>query len=310
MAFLKYIALIATTFSLARSQEQANPTVTLNNGVQMPLLALGVWQYDNATAEDAVTKALKVGFTHIDTAWNYLNQQGVGKALKGRDRKSYFLTTKTPPCHSSLSPEDCYTITSQQLEYDLKALQLEYVDLVLIHGSTGSSSSPCNEAACDLDYAQWQAYEKFYADGKARAIGVSNYCVSCLKCLLSKAKVQPTVNQIQFHVGMGPDENTQDLLKFDAANKIFSQAYSPLGNGQLISDPTLKSIARKYNKSAAQVALKWITSQGLPLATKADDVDYIKEDFDLFSWNLTQSDMSELNSKNTPASKPSWSCSA
>jgi len=239
---------------------------------------------------------------------NYFNQQGVGRALSQYDRESYFLTTKTPPCAAGTTPDACYNTTKAQLAYDLNALQVDHVDLVLIHGSSGDHNAACAANACDLDYAQWRAYEAFYRAGKVKAIGLSNYCVSCLECLLNKATIAPTVNQVQLHVGMGPDPNTQALLKMNKENKIVIQAYSPLGDGKLISDPDLQSIGKKYGKSSAQVALKWIVSQGLPVATKSDSVAYLQQDFDLFSWNLTVADMTSLNSKAGPVDRPSWSC--
>lgn len=214
---MKFLAAATTAaaVSVAATSVSAklpSPTVTLNNGVKMPLVALGVWQYDNATAKDAITKGLSIGYTHIDTAYDYDNQQGVGEALKDVPRDSFFLTTKTPPCRK-ITPADCYNATMEQLEYDLEALQMDHVDLVLIHGSSGNPSSACDQTACDKDYAQWRAYEDFYANGKAKAIGVSNFCVSCMECLYSKPlKVAPAVNQFQLHVGMGSDPTTQELI--------------------------------------------------------------------------------------------------
>jgi len=275
---MKFTAPLLLAAGAATASAAVNPTVTLNNGVEMPLVALGVWQYDNATAADAIAKGLKVGFTHIDTAYNYYNQQGVGQALAKFPRDSFFLTTKTPPCTKGTSESDCYAQTKEQLAYDLTALQMDHVDLVLIHGTSGDFDSACDADACALDYAQWRAYEEFYADGKARAIGVSNYCVSCLDCLYSKnLTVKPAVNQVQYHVGMGQDANTQKLLTDCTSYDVVPQAYSPLGNGKLISDADLVKIGANYNKTAAQVALKWIVSQGFPLATKADNVEYLEE---------------------------------
>lgn len=303
--------LTASSLALAASIKSGplNPTVKLNNGVEMPMVALGVWQYDNATAEDAIQKALSVGFTHIDTAYNYYNQQGVGKALAGKPRDSFFLTTKTPPCEKGTSVEDCHSQTQEQLNYDLSALQMDYVDLVLVHGTSGDRDSACDADACELDYAQWQAYEEFYAQNKTRAIGVSNYCTSCLECLMSKdLKVKPTVNQIQLHVGMGTQPITQNLLKENEKFDIIPQAYSPLGNGMLITDEVLNAMAKKYNVTAAQIALKWIVKQNFPLATKADSTEYLTEDFDLFTWDIKDEDMATLSSKASPSSRPSWSC--
>jgi diketogulonate reductase-like aldo/keto reductase len=177
--------------------------IKLNNGVMMPQMAAGTWQYDNATAQSAVTLALdKAGFTHIDTAENYYNQIGVGKALAGRDRSSYFLTTKTVPCDKSVigTPGACFKQTLADVETDLKLLGVDYVDLILLHGparaKAGYGKGTCDPVACASDAEQWAAYEQIYKAGKAKAIGVSNYCQSCLDSLLSNATVVPAVNQV------------------------------------------------------------------------------------------------------------------
>jgi hypothetical protein len=157
-------------------------------------------------------------------AYNYHNQQGVGEALAGVNRSTFFITTKTPPCFQGTPLDVCYNQTKEQLAYDLTALGMDHVDLILIHGTNGDFNNKCDQAACDLDYAQWRAYEEFFAAGSAKAIGVSNFCVSCLQCLYSQPlKVKPAVNQIELHVGMGPDPTTQALLAECKANDLVAQ---------------------------------------------------------------------------------------
>eukprot|EP00935_MAST-01C_sp_MAST-1C-sp1_P002049 g2049.t1 len=275
----------------------------------MPLVALGTWQYDNATAAEAIKLALPLGFTHIDTAESYFNQIGVGQALAGVDRKSYFLTTKTFPCRNE-TEEACYNQTMSDFELDLKDLGVDYVDLILLHGASHRGKGSCDAAACTKDLGQWKAYQDMYKQGKAKAIGVSNYCISCFDCLLGQPGVDvvPAVNQIQFHVGMGDDPDA--LLSYCAKKGIVVQAYSPLGNGKLIADADLATIGKAHGKSSAQVALKWIIDKGLPLATKANTTEYLKEDIDLFSWNLTTSERATLSAKTSPVGTPSWACTA
>ena len=290
----------------------ASPCLTLNNGVMMPQISAGTWLYNDTVAADSIHKALAAGFTHIDTAENYYNQVGCGKALAKYPRDSYFLTTKTKPCGEETEAA-CEAQATKEFEADLAALGVEYVDLILLHGaSSAGHSSMCNKDACTKDLGQWKAYEKLYKAGKAKAIGVSNYCVSCFECLIGQpgVTVVPAVNQIQYHVGMGADP--EGLLSYCKKHDIVVQAYSPLGTGKLISDPQLKKIGSGLAtpKSSAQVALKWVQQQGYAVCTKADNAKYLAEDIDIVAWNLTVSDMSTLTAATSPGGKPSWACTS
>jgi len=291
--------------------------ITLNNGVVMPQLAAGTWQYDNATAGDSISKAYSAGFTHFDTAEDYDNQVGVGKELKalfasGVKRSDVFITTKTVPCHSGqLSTEECKKQTLNDIKLDLAQLGLDYVDLILHHGPStrgSGSSASCNAKACAADKGSWSALETAYHQKLTRAIGVSNYCQSCFECLLSSATVVPAVNQIALHVGMGDDP--AGLVSYTASKNILVQAYSPLGDGKLPGAEDLAAIGAHYKKSAAQVALKWIVDKGLAVVTKADSAKYLSQDFDMWSWNLTAADATALsqNRKYPSSFGPSWAC--
>eukprot|EP00937_MAST-01D_sp_MAST-1D-sp2_P007434 g7434.t1 len=293
----------------AASAAPANPLLKLNNGVEMPQLALGTWQYDNATAGDAIAKGIAAGFTHIDTAENYNNQVGVGKALAKYPRSSFFLTTKTLPCECDAvaNPGCCKAQTQSDFEGDLEQLGVDYVDLILLHGASHRGAGKCDAKACAADAEQWQVYEDMYKKGKAKAIGVSNYCQSCFECLLGTATVVPAVNQIQVHVGMGDDPS--GLLSYCAKKGIIVQAYSPLGDGKLIADTDLAAVGKAHGKSGAQVALKWLVDKGLAVVTKADTSQYLTEDIDLFSWNLTATETASLSSNAKYPSDPSWACS-
>ena len=267
---------------------------------------------DNDTvAADSINKALAAGFTHIDTAESYKNQKGCGDELKKYPRDSYFLTTKTFPCQAATEAE-CQAQATKDFLGDLEALGMDYVDLILLHGASHHGAGKCEAAACAKDLGQWKAYQELYKQGKAKAIGVSNYCISCFDCLLGQpgVTVVPAVNQIQYHVGMGSDP--EGLISYCKAHGSVVQAYSPLGTGKLISDPLLKSVgaAQSPPKTSAQVALKWIVQQGYAVATKADTVEYLKEDIDVISWNLTATLMSSLTAASSPSGSPSWACSA
>merc|ERR1712063_27560 len=191
---------------------------------------------------------------HIDTAHNYNNQAGVGKALSQLDRASYFLTTKVMSVNS-----DAYAGTMKLLEEDLTLLGLDSVDMMLLHSPARS---------CSAIQEQWRAMEDFYAAGKARAIGVSNYCQSSFDCLSQTWKVKPALNQIEVHVGMGPDPKS--LISYAKSFGIQSQAYSPLGDGssELISGSLVTGIGKAHNMSGAQVAMRWLIEHDVPLATK------------------------------------------
>jgi diketogulonate reductase-like aldo/keto reductase len=283
----------------------------LNNGVMLPQIALGVWQYDNDTAKNAIALAFQAGFTQIDTAEMYGNQVGTGEAIKtllrgGMRRSDIFVTTKTLPCKLS-TPDECYAQTLKDFEGDLTALDLDHVDLILLHApSTGVHSGPCDDAACAINAAQWAAYTQMYKKGKARAIGVSNYCQSCIECLAKNSSIVPAVNQIQVHVGMGPDP--AGLVSYGRSKGIITQAYSPLGNGKLPGDATLATIGKKYDKSGAQVALKWIVSKGMAVSTKAKSAAYLAEDVDLFSWDLSPADQKTLDESTQYPGNPCWAC--
>ena len=251
------------------------------------------------------------GYVHIDTAESYKNQWGVGKALASKPRDSFFLTSKTLPCTAD-SEEACYNQTMSDFAGDLKALKVDYVDLMLLHGPAHRGKGSCDAGACEKDRGQWKAYQEMYKQGKAKAIGVSNYCVSCFDCLLGQpgVTVVPAVNQVAFHVGMGDDP--EKLVSFCKSKGVVVQAYSPLGDGKLIGDAGLDAIGKAHGKTGPQVALRWIVQKGIPLATKANETEFLKEDIDVFDWSLSDAEMSTLSARTSPGSPfgPSWACSA
>jgi len=271
------------------------PNVKLNNGIEMPMISIGTWQLSSSVAETAVKSALKVGFNHIDTANDYNNQVGVGKALKGVDRKSYFLTTKVPPGSAS--------DTKRSLQANLDQLGVEYVDLVLVH-----YPPPWN--ACASMQAQWKAMEDFYKAGKAKAIGVSNYCISSLKCLEKIQTVVPAVNQVKYHIGEGPDP--AGLKSYGDSKGIVTQAYSPLGDGtsELITGELVTGIGKAHNMTGAQVSLRWIYENGVPLTTKTTKESHMQEDLEIFGFSLEDTEKSQLDKATSPAGKPSFMCNS
>lgn len=310
-------SLVLSTLAMGGGVSVA-PAVRLRNGVEMPLLAAGTWQYNDTQAEAAISAAIKVGFTMVDTAFDYHNQVGVGRAIRGAGvaRSSLFIETKVPGCglDPAVSTDRCYIDTKKALEDDLQKLNLSYVDLVIIH-------FPPREAMylrtcrfiCGEIRDQWVAMEEFYRAGKARAIGVSNYCPSCFACLDGNATVYPMVNQIGYHIGMGPDPS--GFQSYANEKGVVLQAYSPLGNtpwkqganSEILKGKFTSTLANSHGKSTIQVALKWLVQHGVPAVTKSSNPAHLAQDFDLWSWNLTEAEMAAADKYNL-FGMPSFSC--
>eukprot|EP00462_Mataza_sp_D1_P019719 CAMPEP_0175140534 /NCGR_PEP_ID=MMETSP0087-20121206/11573_1 /TAXON_ID=136419 /ORGANISM="Unknown Unknown, Strain D1" /LENGTH=308 /DNA_ID=CAMNT_0016423789 /DNA_START=12 /DNA_END=938 /DNA_ORIENTATION=- len=291
---------------------KAVPTVTLNNKVQMPVVSAGTWQYNNSVAQQSCVDALAAGFTHFDTAHDYNNQEGVGAffkdAVASKGRANLFLTSKVPGCgvpgQGVRGGAHCYNDTVSVFQENLKQLQVAFVDLMLIHFPPGG----CNALTCGEIQSQWKAFEDMYAQNLSRAIGVSNYCQSCFSCLFKTAKTVPAVNQVQYHIGMGADPI--GLHTYLTQKGIVMQAYSPLGDGssELITGNLTNGIGKKYGKSGAQVALKWIVQHSVPLSTKSTKPKNLASDIDLFDFTLSASDMATLDAATSPAGKVSFMC--
>lgn len=298
---LSALLLFATCLEVAPAGVLPTPAVKLANGVQMPKLAMGVWQYNDSIAETAVLKAIKAGFRMVDTAFNYYNQEGVGRAVRasGIARESIFVETKVPGCgENPVVVTDCYGSTEKTLAKDLELLGMPYVDLVIVHSPPRAAmvARTCS-AVCQQIRDQWRAMEAFYRAGKAKAIGVSNYCESCLQCLDGVATVRPMVNQIGFHIGMGPDPSG---FKSAASRRgMVLQAYSPLGNrggstgpdDEIMHGEFTSGLAKAHNKSTIQIALKWLVQSDVPVVTKSNSAEHLAADLDLWSWSLTEDEM-------------------
>merc|ERR1712007_161365 len=213
----------------------------------------------------------------VDTAYDYHNQAAVGRAIGKVNRSSVFLETKVPGCglDPAVSTDRCYSDTAKVLAGNLKDLNVTYVDLVIIHFPPKMSMlmRTCS-FACQQVKDQWRAMEEFYFSGKARSIGVSNYCPSCFKCLDGAAKVYPMVNQVGYHIGMGNDPS--GIRSFCDEKGVVLQAYSPLGNkpwtkgadSEILSGAFTTALGKAHGKSTVAVALKWLVQHGVPTITK------------------------------------------
>eukprot|EP00656_Telonema_subtile_P031850 TRINITY_DN3488_c0_g1_i2.p1 TRINITY_DN3488_c0_g1~~TRINITY_DN3488_c0_g1_i2.p1 ORF type:complete len:345 (+),score=74.48 TRINITY_DN3488_c0_g1_i2:100-1134(+) len=288
------------------------PIVTLNNGVKMPVIAAGTWQYTPAQAQAATTAAINAGFTHIDTAYTYTDETGVGTAIaaSGMKRSDVFLTTKVPGCGlANVSLDNCGPDSLTAAEDNLKQLGLDYVDLLLVHFPP---SGGCGADNCVRMQQQWAALSTLLAANKTRALGVSNYCVSCLECLKAAGGITPALNQVEYHVGQGSDPETSTLIQYCAQQNVVLEAYSPLGtnSSELISGPLVTSIGAAHNKTGVQVALRWIWQNGVTLTTKSANPSHLAADLDIFDWSLTDEEMKQLDAATTPKGTPSFMCTA
>ena len=254
--------------------------VRLHNGVEMPQLGLGVYKVeDGSEAVHTVKTALSLGYRSIDTAAFYENEESVGKAIKesGIPREELFITTKV------WNSDQGYEETLTAFEASRKKLDLEYIDLYLIHW-------PVKEKYLHT----WRALEKLYNEGKVKAIGVSNFKIHHLQDLFSHSNEKPVVNQVELH----PFLSQEELRAFCAKNDIAVEAWSPIARGRLLEEPRLLSIAEKYGKSTAQVILRWHLQNDVIIIPKSVSPVRLKENADIFNFELTTEDMNAINQLN------------
>ncbi|SOD64005.1 Aldo/keto reductase [Streptomyces zhaozhouensis] len=260
------------------------PEVTLNNGVRMPQLGFGVWQVPDDQAEVAVSQALAAGYRSIDTAAVYGNEEGTGRALatSGLPREELFVTTKL------WNTDQGYDTALAAFDTSLAKLGLEYVDLYLIHWPA---------PAHDLYVESWKALEKILADGRARAIGVSNFKPPHLRRLLDETEIVPALNQIELHPNFQQDESRALHRELG----ILTEAYSPLGSGKgLLDDPELRRIADKHGRTPAQVVLRWHLQLDNVVIPKSVTPSRITENFDVFGFSLDDEDLAAVAALDTP----------
>ncbi|CCW62714.1 unnamed protein product [Phytomonas sp. EM1] len=255
------------------------PFLTLNNGVKMPQLGLGTWKSENNDAENAVKHALKIGIRLIDTAFYYQNESFVGKAIKesGVPREEIFITTKL------WNSDHGYEKALAAFERSRAALDLSYVDLYLIHWP-GKDMNSLTET--------WRAFEKLYNEKKVRAIGLSNFNIDHIDHILSICTVPPMVNQVEIHLLL----QQAKLRAYCAEKNIIVTGWRPLGDGKLLSNPTVTMLAEKYHRTPAQVLIRWMLQLGIVVIPKSIKPERINENFGVFDFVLDDSSMTLLNS--------------
>ncbi|HWJ30133.1 MAG TPA: aldo/keto reductase [Flavisolibacter sp.] len=259
--------------------------VRLNNGVEMPILGFGVFQVTNlAECERSVLDAINTGYRLIDTAQSYLNEEAVGRAIKqsGVAREKLFITTRL------WIQSNGYEGAKKAFEASLKKLQLDYLDLYLIHQPYGDV------------YGEWRAMEEFYKEGRVRAIGVSNFHPDRLMDLIVNNKVLPAVNQIETH----PFHQQNETQKFLQENDVQIESWGPFAEGKnnIFHNELLASIGKKYNKSIAQVILRWLTQRGVVAIPKSVRKERMEENFNSLDFQLSAEEMGAIKSLDTNAS--------
>lgn len=255
--------------------------LTLHNGVQMPQFGLGVYKVEEgARAVETVKDAIALGYRLIDTAAFYDNEEGVGRAIKesGVPREELFITTKV------WNTDQGYEQTLAAFESSLRKLDLEYIDLYLVHWPVKG-----------LYLETWRALETLYAEGKVKAIGVSNFQIHHLQDILARGKEKPVVNQVELH----PSLSQEELRAFCAEHDIKVEAWSPIARGRLLEHPIILEIAEKHQKSAAQIILRWHLQNDIIIIPKSVKKERLQENADIFDFALNEAEMQQMNEINT-----------
>lgn len=259
--------------------------VKLNNGVEMPILGFGVFQVkDLNECERSVVDAIETGYRLIDTAQSYENEEAVGKAIRrsGVAREDLFITTKL------WIQSNGYEGAKKAFENSLKKLQLDYLDLYLIHQPYGDV------------YGEWKAMQELYKEGKVRAIGVSNFQPDRLIDLIIHNEIVPAVNQVETH----PFHQQIETQKFLLDNNVQIESWGPFAEGKnnIFHNELLLSIGKKYNKSIAQVVVRWLTQRGVIAIPKSVRKERMEENFNIFDFKLSEEDMDQIKQLDTKAS--------
>ena len=259
----------------------ANDCFTLQNGIKIPCIGLGTWQTpDGNTCIQSVIDAVEAGYTHIDTAAIYGNEEGVGAAVKqcAKPRKDLFITSKL------WNAVRGYDETIMAFNQSMEKLGLDYMDLYLIHWPNPAAYRDC---WAEKNAASWRAMEDLYDQGRIRAIGVSNFLPHHLDALAKTQRIMPTVNQIR----LCPGETQDATVDYCRARNIVIEAYSPLGTGKVFASPAMAALSAKYEKSIAQICIRWSLQMGFLPLPKSVTKERIQENLDVFDFELNGEDV-------------------
>lgn len=261
----------------------------LRNGSEIPVIGFGTWQAPNGlVTQDAVNVALECGYRHIDTAAIYGNETCVGKALaefmleNQMKREELFVTSKV------WNTERGYEKTIKAFHKTLEDLRLDYLDLYLIHWPASKSQFP---NWVELNNETWRALETLYREGLVKAIGLSNFYVEHIETLLENCNVLPMVNQIEYH----PGQMQEDVVNFCRNHDIVVEGWSPLGTGRMLQNENLLKLSEKYNRSVAQICIRWALQNGIVPLPKSVTAERIKENYRVFDFEISADDMQAIN---------------
>ena len=257
----------------------------LSNDVLIPVLGFGTWKAENGEeAISSVSQALQVGYRHIDTAIMYGNEESVGNAVKlsGVSREDIFITSKLSNTVRG------YDETIKAVNESLEKIQTNYIDLFLIHWP---NPIKFRKEWKEQNAESWRAFEDLYKEGKLKAIGISNFQPHHIEALLETATISPMVNQIR----VCPGDEPMETIKYCNDKGILIEAYTPLGRGKLLNNKILQDLAKKYNKSTAQLAIRWHLQKGYLPLPKSVTPERIKENFEVFDFEISSSDMDTMS---------------
>lgn len=261
-----------------------NDVYELANGVKIPCIGFGMWQTpDGDVGVNAVKSAIQAGYTHIDTAQAYGNEDSVGIAWteSGVKREDLFITTKIWNNNHS------YDLVMSSFEESLKKMKTDYCDLLLIHWP---NPAPFRDRWEEANAETWKAMEELYKAGKVRAIGISNFRPHHIDALLKTAEVKPMVNQIR----LCPGETQDEVVDYSRSQGMILEAYSPLGTGKIFDVPEMKELAEKYNRSIAQICIRWSLQRGYLPLPKSITPSRIEENLKVFDFELEESDVQKI----------------
>ncbi|MBR1797802.1 MAG: aldo/keto reductase [Clostridiales bacterium] len=261
-----------------------NSTYELNNGVKIPCIGFGMWQTpDDEVGVNSVISAIEAGYRHIDTAQAYGNEQCVGQAIGRCDvnREDLFITTKVWNNNHS------YDLVMSSIEESLAKLNTDYIDLLLIHWP---NPLPFRDRWEEANAETWKAMEELYEAGKVRAIGISNFRQHHIDALLKTAKIMPMVNQIR----LCPGDTQEDVVSYSRSKGMILEAYSPLGTGKIFDVPEMKELADKYQRSIAQICIRWSLQNGFLPLPKSVTPARIKENLEVFDFELEEEDVKRI----------------